>query len=70
MGRGPELLVPADCVAVLADEVGEQHGDNPPLVAADDDLMCAGWAELLTADPEIDIVGQASTGRQALPPAP
>ncbi len=36
------------------------------LIADDDDLMRAGLAELLTADPEIDIVGQASTGRQAV----
>jgi DNA-binding NarL/FixJ family response regulator len=36
------------------------------LIADDDDLMRAGLAELLTADPEIDIVGQASTGRQAI----
>ena len=36
------------------------------LVADDDDLMRAGLAELLTADPAIDIVGQASTGRLAV----
>jgi DNA-binding NarL/FixJ family response regulator len=36
------------------------------LIADDDDLMRAGLAELLTADPQIDIVGQASTGRQAV----
>ena len=36
------------------------------LIADDDDLMRAGLSELLTADPEIDIVGQASTGRQAV----
>jgi DNA-binding NarL/FixJ family response regulator len=36
------------------------------LIADDDDLMRAGLAELLTADPEIDIIGQASTGRQAI----
>jgi DNA-binding NarL/FixJ family response regulator len=36
------------------------------LIADDDDLMRAGLAELLTADPEIDIVGQAATGRQAV----
>jgi DNA-binding NarL/FixJ family response regulator len=36
------------------------------LIADDDDLMRAGLAELLTADPAIEIVGQASTGRQAI----
>ena len=36
------------------------------LIADDDDLMRAGLVELLTADPEIQIVGQASTGRQAV----
>jgi DNA-binding NarL/FixJ family response regulator len=36
------------------------------LIAADDDLMRAGLVELLTADPTIEIVGQASTGRQAV----
>jgi len=36
------------------------------LIADDDDLMRAGLAELLTADPEIEIVGQAATGRQAV----
>jgi DNA-binding NarL/FixJ family response regulator len=36
------------------------------LVADDDHLMRAGLVELLTADPEIEIVGQASTGRQAV----
>jgi DNA-binding NarL/FixJ family response regulator len=36
------------------------------LIADDDDLMRAGLAELLTADPGIDIVGQAATGRQAV----
>ena len=36
------------------------------LIADDDDLMRAGLAELLTADPEIVIIGQASTGRQAI----
>jgi DNA-binding NarL/FixJ family response regulator len=36
------------------------------LIADDDDLMRAGLAELLTADPEIDIVGLASSGRQAV----
>ena len=36
------------------------------LIADDDDLMRAGLAELLTADPAIEIVGQASTGREAI----
>ena len=36
------------------------------LIADDDHLMRAGLAELLTADPEIEIVGQASTGREAV----
>jgi DNA-binding NarL/FixJ family response regulator len=36
------------------------------LIADDDDLMRAGLAELLTADPEIAIVGQAATGREAV----
>jgi DNA-binding NarL/FixJ family response regulator len=36
------------------------------LIADDDDLMRAGLVELLTADPEIEIVGQAATGRQAI----
>ncbi len=36
------------------------------LIADDDDLMRAGLVELLTADPAIEIVGQASTGRQAV----
>ena len=36
------------------------------LIADDDDLMRAGLIELLTADPQIEIVGQASTGRQAV----
>jgi DNA-binding NarL/FixJ family response regulator len=35
------------------------------LIADDDALMRAGLVELLTADPEIQIVGQAATGRQA-----
>ncbi|MDP9260095.1 MAG: response regulator transcription factor, partial [Actinomycetota bacterium] len=34
--------------------------------ADDDHLMRAGLAELLNADPEIEIVGQASTGREAI----
>ena len=36
------------------------------LIADDDDLMRAGLIELLTADTEIEIVGEASTGRQAV----
>jgi DNA-binding NarL/FixJ family response regulator len=36
------------------------------LIADDDQLMRAGLVELLTADPEIQIVGQAATGRQAV----
>jgi DNA-binding NarL/FixJ family response regulator len=36
------------------------------LVADDEDLMRAGLVELLTADPQIEVVGQASTGRQAV----
>ncbi len=36
------------------------------LIADDEDLMRAGLAELLTADPDIKIVGQASTGRGAV----
>jgi DNA-binding NarL/FixJ family response regulator len=36
------------------------------LIADDDDLMRAGLIELLTADPDIEIVGQASTGREAV----
>jgi len=36
------------------------------LIADDDDLMRAGLVELLTADPDIEIVGQASTGREAV----
>jgi DNA-binding NarL/FixJ family response regulator len=36
------------------------------LIADDDDLMRAGLIELLTADSEIEIVGQASTGREAV----
>jgi DNA-binding NarL/FixJ family response regulator len=36
------------------------------LIADDDDLMRAGLVELLTADPTIEIVGQASTGREAV----
>jgi DNA-binding NarL/FixJ family response regulator len=36
------------------------------LIADDDDLMRAGLVELLSADPEIEIVGEASTGREAV----
>lgn len=36
------------------------------LIADDDDLMRAGLIELLTADPSIEVVGQASTGRGAV----
>ena len=36
------------------------------LIADDDHLMRAGLAELLTADPDIEIVGQAATGREAV----
>jgi DNA-binding NarL/FixJ family response regulator len=36
------------------------------LVADDEDLMRAGLIELLTVDPQIEVVGQASTGRQAV----
>ena len=36
------------------------------LIADDEDLMRAGLAELLTADRDIEIVGGASTGRQAV----
>jgi DNA-binding NarL/FixJ family response regulator len=36
------------------------------LIADDEDLMRAGLAELLMADPGIEIVGRASTGRQAV----
>jgi DNA-binding NarL/FixJ family response regulator len=36
------------------------------LIADDDDLMRAGLAELLSADPSIEIVGEAATGREAV----
>jgi len=36
------------------------------LIADDDDLMRAGLAELLTVDPEIEVAGQAATGREAV----
>jgi DNA-binding NarL/FixJ family response regulator len=36
------------------------------LIADDDDLMRAGLVELLSGEPGIEIVGEASTGRQAV----
>ena len=36
------------------------------LIVDDDHLMRAGLAELLTADPGIEIIGQAATGREAI----
>ena len=36
------------------------------LIVDDEDLMRAGLTELLTADPEIEIIGHASTGREAV----
>jgi DNA-binding NarL/FixJ family response regulator len=36
------------------------------LIADDDDLMRAGLVELLTADPGIEVIGEASTGREAV----
>jgi DNA-binding NarL/FixJ family response regulator len=36
------------------------------LIVDDDDLMRAGLIELLTVDPDITIVGEAATGRQAV----
>jgi DNA-binding NarL/FixJ family response regulator len=36
------------------------------LIADDDDLMRAGLVELLSDEPEIEIVGEASTGREAV----
>ena len=36
------------------------------LIADDDDLMRAGLVELLSGEPEIEIVGEAATGRQAV----
>jgi DNA-binding NarL/FixJ family response regulator len=36
------------------------------LIADDEDLMRAGLIEILTADPEIEVVGEASTGREAV----
>ncbi|HET6918049.1 MAG TPA: response regulator transcription factor [Jiangellaceae bacterium] len=36
------------------------------LIADDDDLMRAGLVELLSNDPTIEIIAQASTGRDAV----
>jgi len=36
------------------------------LIADDDDLMRAGLRELLGVDPDIDVVGEAATGRRAV----
>ena len=36
------------------------------LIADDEDLMRAGLAELLSSDPAIEVVGEASTGREAV----
>jgi YesN/AraC family two-component response regulator len=36
------------------------------LIAEDDQLMRAGLVELLTVDDSIQVVGQASTGREAV----
>jgi RNA polymerase sigma factor (sigma-70 family) len=36
------------------------------LIADDDDLMRAGLGELVAADPTIEVVGEASTGREAV----
>jgi DNA-binding NarL/FixJ family response regulator len=36
------------------------------LIADDDHLMRAGLVELLSIDPDIDVVGQAATGREAV----
>ncbi len=36
------------------------------LIADDDHLMRAGLVELLTADPSIEIIGEATTGHQAI----
>lgn len=36
------------------------------LIVDDDDLMRAGLVELLSGDPSIEIVGEASTGREAI----
>jgi DNA-binding NarL/FixJ family response regulator len=36
------------------------------LIADDDDLMRAGLVELISIDPSIEVVGEASTGREAV----
>jgi RNA polymerase sigma factor (sigma-70 family) len=36
------------------------------LIADDDDLMRAGLVELLSGEPEIEVIGEASTGREAV----
>ena len=36
------------------------------LIADDDNLMRAGLVEILASEPEIEIIGQASTGREAV----
>jgi DNA-binding NarL/FixJ family response regulator len=36
------------------------------LIAEDDDLMRAGLVELLSGEPDLEIVGEAATGRQAV----
>lgn len=36
------------------------------VIADDDDLMRAGLAELLSVDPAIEVVGEATTGREAV----
>jgi DNA-binding NarL/FixJ family response regulator len=36
------------------------------LIAEDEDLMRAGLIEILTTDPDIEIIGEASTGREAV----
>jgi DNA-binding NarL/FixJ family response regulator len=36
------------------------------LIADDDDLMRAGLWAVLSSDPSIEVVGEASTGRQAV----
>ncbi len=40
------------------------------LIVDDDDLMRAGLAELLSNDPTLEIVGEASTGREAIARVP
>ncbi len=36
------------------------------LIADDEDLMRAGLVELLTSDPDIEVIGEAATGREAI----